>query len=249
MDKDSQHSECGFALPCFCKRVYQFLWDPRMFLLRVFVGLGLLVLVGNAFTTISGIFTSPKRLVVIVLGLFVAVACSVYAIFRRKEIVNWLSLLEGGRVQKSILLLVVFLCVIHTLTQRTHYPVTHVGMFEQSNFERLTEDTNIFTPAMYCHYVDGELKIESIRRATFFMEGDLNLKSHTYLGMIYFKWRHTEFVNDLIVEAGKGVGWDMVPMDLTYSLGKEFHILSATPTQLEEDFGKFKEGRIYLKQK
>jgi hypothetical protein len=141
-------------------------------------------------------------------GLFFVMAWALgFCIFRlRKEISHWFSLIEGSVIQKVITTMLLLLCMVFTLKQKTIYPITHVGMFEESFYSRLTEDTQIEAPAMYCHYVDGKLRVESIRRASFFFPGDLDLDCQIYLGMIYFKWRHTEYVNDIIIHAGHRAG-------------------------------------------
>jgi hypothetical protein len=181
------------------------------------------------------------------LGLALALVVCFCVFHRRKNIFHWVALLEGNVFQKVILFAVLLFCLGHTLTQKTTYPVTHVGMFEKANFERLTKETEIFAPAMYCHYVDGGLRVESIRRASLFLAGDLDLDSHIYLGMIYFKWRHTKYVSDIITRAGQRVGLDLVPMNLVYSIDSDVHFISEAPSQLTVSTSLFRDGRIYIK--
>ena len=173
-------------------------------------------------------------------------ALGFYIFRRRKEISHWFSLIEGSVIQKVITSMLLLLCLVFTLTQKTIYPITHVGMFEESFYSRLTKDTQIEAPAMYCHYVDGKFRVESIRRASFFFPGDLDLDCHIYLGMIYFKWRHTEYVNDIIIKAAQREGLKLAPMDLVYSLGEDVHIISKTQTQLSTSKTKNIDGRAYM---
>ena len=171
-----------------------------------------------------------------------------FCIFHSKnQIIRWFSLIEGSVIQKVVASVLLLLCLGFTLTQKTIYPITHVGMFEESTYTRLTKDTQITAPSMYCHYVDGEFRVESIRRASYFFPGDLDLDCHIYLGMIYFKWRHTEYVNDIIIKAGQSRGLKLSPMDLIYSLGEEVHFISKTKSKLSTEKARFNCGREYCK--
>jgi len=120
-------------------------------------------------------------------------------------------------VPRFILTLAIFIALAHVLAQKTIFPFTDVGMFDEA-MPPCPPGTRVYAPYMYTTMVDGKIIVHSIRRASTFWAGEYKIEDSMYSGMMYFKYRHTRKVNKKLKYFAKKSGMvGLKAKDITYT--------------------------------